>query len=180
MAIGAEKKRKKVPDVDLAAARAAVRVATGPEDDGRGADGLLPKHDFDFDYTDRRGRRWVGHFAAHVLTYRERIQVGLIRSNLAANTPPSSLDPATADLLEMIAFLQVSLDDYPDWASPDKLLDLYDWLVVAMLFKEVSDYEDRFHGPDDGGSGAGADSDSTGADGAGVVPEDGESDQAGE
>ena len=126
-------------------------VETGPENDSRGATGLSPKHSFDLDYTDRRGRHWTGAFACHVLTIKERATVGLTRARLTANTPAGVIDASTLNILEMQAHLAVALDSCPAWA--EALGDLYDVGVVAEIYQEVASHEARFWGTDDGEAG---------------------------
>lgn len=144
------------PVVRPAAARAEVRAGDGPAQDGIGVDGLLPEYAFELDYTDRRGRRWTGTFRAHVLRYREKIEVGLIRAKMLAGMNPGTLDRYTVDLTEMIAHLTVALDQAPPWAAD--LTDLYDPAVVNAIYGEVASYEARFlgsaAGPADSGDGA--------------------------
>lgn len=174
MAIGAEKRKTpetEVPSVDVELAKRAAAALAGPKHDAQGAGGLLPNHEFELDYTDTRGYRWHGTFKAHVLTPRERIQVGLIRAKLANHTPPDALDLQTAELLEIAAHLAVAIDDGPDWGRD--VLNLHTAGVGYAIYEEVASYEARFHGTAGGSAGKGADADGGGTSAPSVAPEDG-------
>lgn len=125
-------------------AEQAVKRTGGPDNDNVGADGCAPEHDFVLNYTDARGRVWSGAFKCHVLTIRERAQVGLVRSQLSAGMPPAGLDAATLDLLEMQSHLAVALDSAPTWAKD--LGGLHDPSVLGAIYGEVAGHEARFHG----------------------------------
>lgn len=148
MGIGAEgkkrKRKKNLPEVDLRVAKASTVALSGPDLDREGVDGLPAEHSFHLKFVDRRGRSWTGSFKSHVLTTREKVQLGLIRAQLAGNTPFEALDPITYNLLEMVAVLSVALDSNPTWA--DDLLDLHDSGVLQAIYEEVVSYEARFHG----------------------------------
>src|SRR3990167_6221362 len=58
------------------------------------------QHSFALDFRDTRGRRWHGDFTSHVLSVRERIQVGALRAQLLAGAPSSAVDEFTSDLVE--------------------------------------------------------------------------------
>lgn len=149
MPIGAEerrrtpRKKRELPEVSLDTARVEVPLS-GPDLDNEGAHGLPPDHSFNFRFVDRRNRVWAGNFKAHILTTREKVQVGLVRAQLSGNTPVEALDPVTYNLLEMVSVLSVALDSNPVWA--DDLLDLHDMGVLKALYEEVANYEARFHG----------------------------------
>ncbi len=177
MGLGA-KNRKETPTgveapvvPELADAKAAATALDGPEHDAEGKDGVLPGHTFALDFTDLRGRQWTGQFRCHVLTYRQQIQVGLLRARLSGGVPPDALDAYTANLLEIVAHLTICLDEAPPWAQD--LMDLYDATVANAIYAEVADHKDRFHGSGSGGSSADADARPVVSDGTGVVPKDG-------
>jgi hypothetical protein len=167
MAIGAEKRRR-TPVPSPKEAAAAVRAPDGASHDTEGPEGLLPDYSFTLNYTDKRGRRWTGAFKAHVLKYREKIEVGLIRARMLGALNPTVLDRWTVDLAEMVAHLTVALDAHPAWA--EDLTDLYDPAVVNAIYAEVASYEARFLGAAAGGAGAGAGADGGGADDAPLAP----------
>jgi hypothetical protein len=143
----------------------------GPKHDDKGAGDIPSALVFDLDYLDRRGRRWQGRFRSHILTIRERMQVGLVRARLAGGLPPMALDAATVDILEMQAHLAVALDQAPEWAAT--LQDVRDVNVLGAIYKEVASHEVRFWGADAGGSGGGTDARPEGDDGKGVAQADG-------
>jgi hypothetical protein len=132
------------PEVPVTPTAEQAVTQTGPDNDKVGADGCGPEHTFTLDYTDARGRKWSGEFRCHVLTIRERAQVGLVRAQLSAGMAPIGLDAATLDLLEMQAHLAVALDSAPDWARD--LGGLHDPAVLGVIYAEVAGHEARFHG----------------------------------
>lgn len=134
----------------IEAAIAAVVAKPGPANDDTGAGGLPAQHEFELDYMDSRGRRWAGKFIAHVLTIRERAQVGLTRARLLGGVPVGSVDDMTYQLLEMQAWLAVALNDSPAWAK--KLSEFHDVGVLGAIYKEVLGYEDRFWAPEAAGA----------------------------
>lgn len=182
MPIGAEERRSRparkrdLPEVNLRKATESTIGLSGPDLDSEGVGGLVPNHSFNFRFTDRRGRTWSGSFKAHVLTTREKVQVGLLRAQLAGNAPVEALDAVTYNLLEMVSFLDVALDSKPTWA--DDLLELHEMGVLRALYEEVANYEARFHGavPAAAPEGDGDESDVDA--GAGAHHPDGEAGQA--
>lgn len=141
--LAAAKKASEGP-VDTGAIVAQVEGMGGPEGDALGAQGIGPEWTFSLNYTDRRGRLWTGEFKAHVLTTRDRMTVGLTKARLGMGVPYDLLDPTTANLLEVLAHLEVALDARPPWAAD--LTRIYDQGVLGKLYEEVSSYEARFHG----------------------------------
>jgi hypothetical protein len=141
-----EKKSKTgVPVPEIPTAEEVVEILSGPPVDNLGADGVIkPEYEFELDFKCVRGRMWSGRFKCHVLTIRERAQVGLIRSRMATGMSPLSMDGSTIDLLEMQAHLAVALDDAPDWAGD--LGGLHDPSVLGAIYKEVASHEARFWG----------------------------------
>lgn len=167
--IGAEGRRARtavaadaVVPPPLAEARQAVVGQPGPENDHIGKDGVGERHSFTLEYTDSRGRVWRGAFRSHVLTIREKVQVGLLKARLAGNAPPEALDYVTASLLEIMAHLTIALDDAPPWASD--LEKIRDPGVLQAIYEEVAGHEARFHGTGGIESGAAPDEGSDNAD----------------
>ncbi len=145
--IGAAGRRSGVQKVtagDPATIVAQVAGQAGPEADGIGGDGCGPEWTFSLKYTDQRNRVWTGEFRAHVLTTRDRMTVGLTKARLSMGVPFDLLDPATANLAEVLAHLEVALDARPPWAGD--LTRIYDQGVLGAIYKEVVEYEARFHG----------------------------------
>lgn len=174
MAIGAEGRKKKErggfvatpapsgPSVQEAVK--AVQAPDGPSQDHVGKGGVPKEHDFDLEYLDSRGRKWMGRFSCHVLSFRERINVGLVKSRLANGASPHQLDISTSNLLEALAHLTIALDNGPDWAQD--LEGIHDPGVVIEIYKEVLDHEQRFHETGPGDPGESNDEDEPGSDGA--------------
>jgi hypothetical protein len=150
MTIGPNSRKAKRATVDVPDVPNAVTIVSGltaPEPRAH----VGPEHSFNLDHTDDRGQRWTGAFRCHVLTIRERTQVGIVRSRLSLGTSPLLLDPSTIDLLEMQAHLAVALDTKPDWAND--FGDLHDPSVLIAVYKEVASHEARFHGAAAGSGG---------------------------
>lgn len=175
--LGRVKQRESVtgtPVPEILSLPEAARIAQpGPALDGQGADGVLPEHTFDLNFTDQRGRIWTGQFKCHVLTVRERIQVGLVRSRLSNGIPPSALDAFTSDLLEILAHLAVVIDDAPPWAKGGQLEKLHAAEVIQAIYGEVAAHEFRFHGSGSRPSGEKVDQKSNASNGVDLVPENG-------
>lgn len=140
-------RRTKTPSVKEA--RAAATATPGPSNDATGKDGVGATKTFTLDYTDKRGHRWEGEFGCHVLTIRERVQVGLMKSRLAGGLPPQALDPLTDSILEMQSHLAFALDKRPEWAADEKLEGFRDVNLIEAIYKEVIDHEGRFWGADE-------------------------------
>lgn len=119
---------------------------------------------FSLDFADSRGRRWRGGFSSHVLSIRERIQVGALRAQLLAGAPSQAVDEFTSDLVEMVAHLSFSIDRRPAWFEDPGKLDDPD--VVVAVYREVAAHEVAFRQPR-GGQAAGA---SGAGDGRGAAP----------
>jgi hypothetical protein len=149
-----------IPSTVEAAQAARAMHESGPKMDDTGADGILPEHQFDLDFIDNRGRRWAGRFACHVLTVRERIQVGLVRSRLSGGISPHALDVFTSNLVEILAHLAVALDNAPPWAKGGQLEQIRAVEVLQAIYEEVAKHETRFHGPGAGRTGEGSDPES--------------------
>ena len=133
------------PRVTPSEARRAATAPPGPETDGQGAaDGIAAYHEFDLDHLDARGHRWEGRFRCHVLTIDERVQVALTKARMMGGVAPFMLDPETLALLEMRAHLAVALDKAPDWMK--RMGGFRDQNVVAAIYREVAQHEQRFHG----------------------------------
>jgi len=106
------------------------------------------EYKFEFDYTDKRGKRWHGEFTNRILSYRMKSRVGAIRAQMGGGMPMESLDLATLDVNEKIAHLTISLVSRPPWAAGDKLSELYDPEILDRIYAEVAAHEARFHGRD--------------------------------
>ena len=132
--------------VDTEAIVASVAGMSGPAGDALGGDGCGPDWTFSLNYTDQRGRVWTGEFKAHVLTTRDRMTVGLTKARLGMGVPFDLLDPTTANMLEVLAHLEVALDARPPWAGD--LTTIYDQGLLAALYGEVVKHEARFHRAD--------------------------------
>jgi len=86
-------------------------------------------------------RHWAGEFTYKVPTLADQIKIGAMKT---AYLPMGSAnDPTAAMLVEQICYLEITLTKKPDWWKP---MDFYDATPVSALYKEVTQYERRFHG----------------------------------
>lgn len=139
-------KHLRVSDMAKHAQEQAERVEQGitasPEEDD---DPKAEKtYTFQFNWKDSRGRTWKGEFTNEVLTVRQRQLVGVLRAQLANNTPAEALDQMTRELNLMIAHMTFSLVKRPQWAQ--ELTDLTDIRLLQELYEEVLAHEARFLG----------------------------------
>ena len=122
------------------------RAETSPEETAAELDEprMKKRWSFEFDYTDKRGRRWRGEFTNKILSIDDINRVGTIRAGACNYAPITSLDLATINNAETLAHLTVSLVKRPTWAAD--LGALHDPEVLAKLYQEVSSHEEIFHG----------------------------------
>lgn len=90
-----------------------------------------------------------GTFTARIMSVMDRLALGSQRAKLLGGAPLASIDGVTDDIAYMIAFLQVTLVDSPDWFDFDVMEDLSD---LYDLFYEVKAFQDRFRSHSDQGA----------------------------
>lgn len=152
--LGRQRAAARPPKLETVVEKAA--VMPGPGNDDEGAKGLPRNYSFSIDYVDkRRGRRWTGTFKAHVMNIQDQITLGRVMAQLRGNNPVSSLDFNTLSITEMIGTLTVVLDDTPQWAKGNALMEMADVGVIAAIYEEVRRYEARFWGADPDAEGSG-------------------------
>jgi hypothetical protein len=78
------------------------------------------------------------------MTVKDELAVGMLRSGLCGGIPPESLDMRTQEMTEMVATLQVVVEDCPDWAKD--LVGIQDTDLIWEMYKEVRLREARFRG----------------------------------
>jgi hypothetical protein len=97
---------------------------------------------FQFDWTDRRGKRWTGEFTNQILTIGDHARVGAFRARLQGGLPFSAIPPDIADINLALAWLTFSLKKKPVWSEPlDKLKDPD---LLGQIFEKVSAHEARY------------------------------------
>lgn len=121
------------------------------EQAGASSDSPNPKHEerysYEFDWTDKRGRRWQGSFTNEIASIYGRRLIGLTRARALGGTPFASIDRDTDLLIHMMAWMQTTLVEKPSWfADPDKLKSER---LIAEVFKEVASHEATFFGLDE-------------------------------
>lgn len=84
-----------------------------------------------------------GDFETQILTPRQELQVGSIRSRLLGSAYSMSVDTSTTFMAEKIAHLEVSLTKKPSWFNA---LDFEDKEILDDIYTEVASHEARFWG----------------------------------
>lgn len=105
---------------------------------------LNEEYEFDFNWKDKRGNKFGGHFKNKILTIGEQQAVGVLRSTLSGGVAPSSLDLMTNELNLMIAHLSISLIVKPKWAEDLRKLKHIE--LLQELYQEVASHEAMFFG----------------------------------
>jgi hypothetical protein len=132
----------------VAKASRAVNEAVAPSKPPEEKPAPQPKeYTFHVEWKNPQGRRYHGDFSAHIMSVKESITVGILRAQLCAGVPAIAIDQGTLDMTEMVATLQVVIDDGPDWAKD--LIGIYDHALIWEIYKEVRDRENRFRGRSD-------------------------------
>lgn len=108
---------------------------------------LNEEYEFDFNWKDKRGNVWEGHFKNKILTIGEQQAVGILRSKLSGGVPVTSLDFITNELNLIIAHLSISLIEKPKWAEDLRSLKHID--LLHDLYKEVASHEAMFFGDEE-------------------------------
>jgi len=98
---------------------------------------------FELDYTDARGHAWTGKFKNRILTIGEKRKAKILKAQLSGMAPVSALDTDVWDMNGLLAHLQFSLIEKPEWAKDLEKLD--DEGVVYKIWEEVDSHEARFH-----------------------------------
>lgn len=139
--------------------RATAEKATAPQSAESKLDPDNPKlrdaYVFNINWTDPRGRKWAGEFKNKILTVAQREAAGVMRAQLAGGLPATSLDDLTREINLMVAHMEFSLIERPEWAKD--LRGLLDTRILYRLYEEVADHEATFFGwnePKDGSEAA--------------------------
>ena len=101
---------------------------------------------FDFKWKDARGKSWSGRFKNRILSIAQQQLVGALQSDMAGGKPYHSLDPMTAEINLLCAWMAVSLDEEerPLWAKDFR--SFKNVLLLQAIYKEVASHEATFHG----------------------------------
>lgn len=117
-------------------------------------------HTFSIDFTsDVDDSRYRGTFTTKKLTIRDMTQLGVIRTQLCGGlhynpaTPGQGIDADTYNINSMMAHLQLTLTEFPDWWNLDQLTDLD---LLSEVYKEVISFENNFSGSGSRAKGAGS------------------------
>lgn len=94
------------------------------------------------------GRSMVGDFTFMLpLSVNAQTKIGLVSSRMRGGMPLAAFTEDKATLIEMVAFLQVSLQDVPTWArneAGDMNLGELPIFLVERLYSEVAAHAERF------------------------------------
>lgn len=102
------------------------------------------RYSFELDWTDGRGKRWLGEFTNKILSLRERQLVGVMRARFAGGMPVSSVDEMTHEINLMLAHLAFSLVEKPDWA--EELRNIQNVQLLQEIYAEAASHEATFLG----------------------------------
>lgn len=118
--------------------------AAGKESPKKDDPKLRREYLFKFEWTDDRGKLWVGEFVNKILDIRKMQLAGVQRARFAMGMPVEAMDDAVLGLNLMVAHMMFSLTGKPAWA--EDLLALDDVNLIQAIFAEVSAHEDTFRG----------------------------------
>jgi hypothetical protein len=104
----------------------------------------MKEYSFMLNYTDPTGKQWTGQFTNKILSLQERQYVGALRARFAGGLNYESLDDLTAEINLMLAHLEYSLTERPDWAKD--LSGMTQLTVVQAIYAEVASHEATFLG----------------------------------
>jgi len=108
-----------------------------------GDDGLPPITKIHLDVVGTRGKRYQHTFVYKVPNLGDQVKMAQLKANYLPLGAAADLNGFS--IVEQIAYLTVTLDPkhLPDWWD---VWNLYDGTPLSALYKEVTDYERRFHG----------------------------------
>jgi hypothetical protein len=134
-----------------------VRGEETPEEEAERLDDprLAREWEFDFEFTDRRGRKFSGRFKNKILNFAEQAAVDVVRARICGGLPVEAISIDAYNRAMMIAHLNQSLLERPSAKWAQKLSDLDDQQLLERLWEKVASHEAVFHG-DQPTEGAGA------------------------
>lgn len=113
---------------------------------------------FQFDWKDKRGKRWSGEFINKIIDIQETQQIAVIKSKMLGGVALASVSDEVQLLTGFVAHMSVSLTKKPDWAKD--LRRIKDPALIYRLWAEVDSHESHYfrYGEDQekGSSGSGA------------------------
>lgn len=105
-------------------------------------------HTFSIDHnSEQDGMRYTGKFTIKKLAIRDLAALGVRKAQLnggmyfSSDVPGRGVDESTDDFNNMIAHLELSIKEAPDWWNLDQISDLG---LIGLVFKEVMDFEQSF------------------------------------
>jgi len=105
-------------------------------------------HTFSIDYlSEQDGMRYTGKFTIKKLGIRDLAALGVRKAQLNGgmhfdeNNPGRGVDQQTDDFNNMIAHLELSIKEKPDWWDLDSITDVE---LLGLVFKEVIEFEQSF------------------------------------
>ena len=115
-------------------------AAVDPNDDPK----AKTEYSFDFDYTDARGKKWVGRFTHRVPTLAQRDVIDLMQARKKLGMPVSSFSGMAAERHLMMCHLEMCLTEKPKWA--ESLDGIHDPTIIEKLYGEAASHEAFFLG----------------------------------
>jgi hypothetical protein len=133
--------------VSAADLREAVEAAAVPPsaDEARRGKMTQREYTFPFQWKDAaNGKVFSGTFTSRVPDMRTRMNIGVMRARLCGGLDYAALDPVSADIATMVAYLTFALveKDRPEWARD--LLATQHPALLRALYAEVTEHEATF------------------------------------
>lgn len=105
---------------------------------------LMDASQREFEFTQKvnvNGVDKTGIFVARIPTISQRIQIGVLRARMLGGITSDSVDKFTDDLAFMVAYLQVTIKNYPSWWSIENMDDV---TAIREMFNKVTDWVNSF------------------------------------
>lgn len=108
-------------------------------------------------HSEEENKTYTGTFICKRLSIRDKVNIRVRKSELSKglyydpDNPGVGLDEFTDSFNSMLAYLEFSIIEAPDWWNLDALEDLE---LVYSLFQEVSSFQDQFRGRKNAAGGA--------------------------
>jgi hypothetical protein len=106
------------------------------------------EYEFEIDVVDGAGKHWHGQFKNAILSIEDRVNVGLLQTQLNAGIPYVAIDTETANLSEVIAHLTKSLKKKPAWFILAGKECIKNIRILNAVYGEVMAHEATFRGSD--------------------------------
>lgn len=105
---------------------------------------MEPEYQFEIDYTDKRGKPWVGTFVTKILDIGTTQLVQTFAARMGNGQAYEALSPNARDMNYMLAHMEFCLIKKPKWASDFR--KLVDPKLLGLIYREVVSHEATFLG----------------------------------